>query len=287
MKLPGFIFISGSLGVSAAALADATHIGMEAGLLHESNIGRSEYDQDEQEDTALQVGASINRSIRLSANSGLVARAGVQLNQQAHYDDLNLISASGGLRYRIQPVSGFTMPWLEVSVGAERLKYRDSNIRDGWIGNLAIGAGKYFTDKLRMTAGWIGERRHAEDSRVFDLRNHGWQLGIDFQLTPQGSLYGKANRIYGDQATSAPQSSLSPSPLQYEAQTQDEALSEHGSTRSAYRFDAVTNSLEIGYNHAIRGNMALDISARYFDADAKGGHTYEGYTARAGLLYQF
>jgi hypothetical protein len=287
MKLPGFVFILGSLGASTVALADATHIGVEAGLQHESNIGRSEYDQDEQEDTALLVGASINRSVRLNAISGLVARAGIQLNGQAHYDDLSVISGSGGLRYRIQPVPGFTMPWLEVSVGAERLQYRDSDIRDGWIGNLAIGGGKYFTDRLRMTAGWKGERRYAEDSRVFDLRNHGWQLGMDFRLTPRGSLYANASRIHGDQVSSAPQSSLSPSPLQYAAQTRDEALSEHGTLRNAYRFDAITNSLEIGYNHAIRGNMALDISARYFDADAKGGHTYEGYTARASLLYQF
>lgn len=287
MKLPWYIFLLGCQTVAGAAYADATHIGAEAALLHESNIGRSEYSQDTQEDTALQLGANISRSMRLTEKSGLVVRAGIQLAEQAHYDDLNLISANGGVRYRIQPVPGFTMPWLDIALGAERLEYRDSDIRDGWIANLNIGAGKYFTDKLRMTAGWMGERRYAEDSRVFDLRNHGWQIGLDFKLTPQGSLYAKVARIFGDQVSSSPQSSLSPSPLQYEAQIPDSALAEHGKTRNAYRFDAVTNSIEIGYNHAIKGDLALDISARYFDADARGGHTYEGYSARAGLLYQF
>ena len=287
MKLQGWIFIVGSLGCSTSAIADATHIGMEAGLLHESNIGRAEYGQDEQEDTALQLGASVSRSMRLTDSSGLVARAGIQLSEQGHYDDLSLASAQGGVRYRIQPLPGFTMPWLDIALGAERLEYRDSDIRDGWIGNLYIGAGKYFTDRLRMTAGWSGERRNAEDSKVFDLRNHGWQLGLDFKLTGQGTIYAKASRRYGDQVSSAPQSSLSPSPLQYEEQTADTALSEHGKNRTAYRFDAVTNSIEIGYNHAVRGSLALDISARYFDADAEGSHTYEGYSARAGLLYQF
>jgi hypothetical protein len=287
MKLQGWIFILGNLGYSASAIADATHIAMEATVLHESNIGRAEYGQDEQEDTALQLGASISRSMRFTENSGLVARAGIQLSEQAQYNDLSLVSAQGGVRYRIQPFSGFTMPWLDIALNAERLEYRDSDIRDGWIGNLSIGAGKYFTDRLRMTAGWIGERRHAEDSRVFDLRNHGWQLGLDFKLTPRATLYAKAGRMYGDQVSTAPQSSLSPSPLQYQAQTADEALTEHGQSRTAYRFDAVTNSIEIGYNHALMGSLAVDISARYFDADAKGGHTYEGYSARAGLLYQF
>jgi len=287
MNLRGWILILGSLGCSTSAIADATHIGMEATLLHESNIGRAEYGQDEQEDTALQLGASISRSMRLTEKSGLVARAGIQLSEQAHYNDLSLVSAQGGVRYRIQPLSGFTMPWLDIALGAERLEYRDSDIRNGWIGNLSIGAGKYFTDRFRMTAGWVGERRHAEDSRVFDLRNYGWQLGLDFKLASRATLYAKAGRTYGDQVSSARQSSLSPSPLQYEAQTADEALSEHGQNRTAYRFDAVTNNIEIGYNHALMGNLAFDVSARYFDADAKGGHTYEGYSARASLLYQF
>lgn len=287
MILQRFILILGSLGACATASADATHITAEAGLVHDHNIGRAEYGRDEQNDTALQIGSNISRSMRISDNSGLVARAGIQLTQQAHYDDLSLVSANGGVRYRIQPVPGFTMPWLDIAVNAERLEYYDSDIRDGWIGNLSIGIGKYFTDKLRLTAGWIGERRYADDSQVFDLRNHGWQVGADFKVTPQGTLYAKAQRLYGDQVSSAPQSSLTPSPLQYEAQTADEALSEHGEARKAYRFDAVTNSIEIGYNHAIRGNLALDIGARYFEADADGGHTYEGYSARAGLLYQF
>lgn len=281
------IFILACQALAGTAQADATHIAMEAALAHDSNIGHAEYSQDVQEDTALQLGANISRSMRITSHSGLVARAGIQLNKQVHYDDLSLVSASAGARYRIQPLPGFTSPWIDFALGAERLEYRDSEIRDGWINHLGITVGKYFTDKLRMTAGWMAERRHAEDSRVFDLRNHGWQLSADFRLTTQGSIYAKAARIFGDQFSSAPQSSLSGTPLRYTAQTPDTALSEHGESRTAYRFDAVTNTLELGYNYAISGNMAFDISARYFDADAKGGHTYEGYSTRAGLLYQF
>lgn len=287
MNWQGCIFIFGCQGLAGIAQADATHIGMEGALVHESNIGRSEYSQDEQQDTALQLGANISRSLRLTSNSGLVTRAGIRLNEQAHYDDLSLLSASAGARYRLQPIAGLTAPWIDLSLGTERLEYRDSEIRNGWITSLGVAVGKYFTDKLRMSAGWMAERRNAEEGRVFDLRHHGWQLDIDFRLTPQGSIYARAARIYGDQVSSAPQSSLSGTPWRYLAQTPDPALSEHGDSRNAYRFDAVTNTFELGYNHAIRGNMAVDISARHFDADAKGGHSYHGYSARTGLLYQF
>lgn len=287
MKLPSCIVISQCLTIASTAYADATYTGAEIALLHESNIGHAEYDKDVQEDTSLLLSADISRSLRLTYNSGLVARAGLQLNQQAHHDDLSFVSIHSGLRYRLQPLSGFTMPWIDIGLNAARTEYQDSPIRDGWITALNFGVGKYFTDRLRMTAGWLGERRHAEDSRVFDLRSHGWQMGVDFQLNPRSALYAKAVRREGDQVSSAPQSSLSGSPLQYETQTADSALSEHGKPRNAYRFDAITRSLELGYNHAIRENMALDISAFYFEADARGGHTYEGYSARAGLLYRF
>lgn len=284
MHWRGCIFILGCQGLASVAQADATHVNMEGALVHDSNIGRAEYRM--QEDTALQLGANISHSLRLTSNSGLVVRAGVQLSEQTHYDDLSLLAASAGVRYRLQPVAGFTAPWIDLSLGTERLEHRDSEIRDGWITSLGVAVGKYFTDRLRLSAGWLAERRDAEQGRVFDLRRHGWQLDIDFRLTPQGSLYARSARLYGDQTSSMAPSLLS-NPLRYTAQTPDSALSEHGESRNAYRFDAVTNTLELGYNHALRGDMALDISARYFDADAEGGHTYHGYSARAGLLYQF
>lgn len=278
--------VLGCLG-PAIAHADATHVNLEAALEHDSNIGRSEYRHDIQEDTALLVGANASHSIRLTDNSGVVARAGIQLKEQAHYNDLSELSVNAGARYRIQPVPGFTMPWIDLSLGAERLEYRDSDIRDSWITNAGIAVGKYFTDRLRASFGWTVERRNAQDSSVFDLHNRRWQLDVDFRVTPQGTLYVKGARVFGDQVSSAPQSSLSPQPLQYAVQTADPALSEHGEARNAYRFDAVVDTMEIGYNHALRGNLALDISARYFEGDADGGHVYRGYSARAGLLYQF
>lgn len=287
MKQWGVIFILACQGLAANARADATHIAAEAALSHESNIGRSEYARDIQKDTALQVGANISRSMRLSSNSGLVTRAGAQWREQLHYDDLSQLSLSAGARYRIQPVPGFTMPWIDLSLVAERLEHRDSEIRDGWITTAGIAVGKYFTDRLRASAGWMAERRNAEEGRVFDLRNRTWQLDVDFRLVPRGTLYARAARISGDQVSSAPQASLSGIPLQYSAQTRDGALSEHGISRNAYRFDAVADTIELGYNHAINGSTALDIGARHFDADAKGGHTYDGYALRASLLYRF
>lgn len=281
------LFFVACQALTANAQADATHLDLEAFLVHDSNIGRSEYSQDTQEDTAIEVGANISRSFRLTEKSGLVARAGIQLTQQAHYDDLSQLALNAGARYRIQPVSGFTMPWLDFSVDVSRLEHENSPIRDGWLTDTGIAVGKYFTDRLKTSLGWVVERRIAEEGRVFDLRNRRWHLDVDFQLTPQGTLYARAARTFGDQVSSSPQSTLSLQPLQYSAKTQDDALSEHYAIRSAYRFDAVVNSLELGYNHAINGSTALDFSASYFDAMAKGGHTYEGYAVRAGLLYQF
>jgi hypothetical protein len=275
------------VGATNAAQADATHIVAEATLGHDSNLGHSEYTRDIQDDFFLLAGGNISRSIRLSDNSGLLLRAGLQLREQFDFDDLSQMSLNAGARYRIQPVPGFTAPWFDFVVGAERLQHRNSDIRDGWIRNVGIGVGKLFTDRLKLSGGWNYERRTAEEGRSFDLSNRIWHLDADFRVAPKATLYARGSRIFGDQVSSAPQSTLSGSPLQYSAMTPDPALKEHGISRSAYRFDAVTDTLELGFNYALNGQAALDFSVRYFNADADGGHTYDGFSARAGLLYQF
>lgn len=287
MKCRKILFILLTCSSSSMAWADATHILTDAALGYDDNIGRSEYEQDRQEDFSIELGATISRSIRLNEKSGMALRAGLHLKEQFDYDDLSRISFNAGARYRLQPYPGFTAPWLEVSLDTERLEHRDSEIRDGWIHGFGIGIGKYFTDRLRASIGWHAQKRVAQEGRSYDISNQFWKANIDFRLTPKGSLYASAARIFGDQVSSAPQSTLGPNPLQPTAQTADPALQENGISRTAYRFDADTDTFELGYNHALTGSTAIDLSVRYFEADAKGGHTYHGTSARAGLLYQF
>lgn len=280
--------LAGCCGLASIAHADTTYVAAEATVNHESNLGHAEHQSDIQDDSSFTVGANVGHGILLSPNSGLSLSANARLTEQAQYDDLSRIEIGVRARYRIQPVSGFTAPWIDLTFGVDRLEYRDSEIRDGWLGDFAITVGKHFTDQLQAYGGWSAQRRYAEEGDVFDLRNQKLSLSAEYKPADKLTLYASAAHIFGDQVSTA---SVPPigKPLLGDAKAiaDDTALEDHGESRKAYRIDASTNTFELGLNYALRGDAALDVSVLQFDSNADGGHGYDGFIARAGLLYQF
>ena len=303
---------------ATAARADITYFTADSSVIYDSNIVRSELSRDIEDDFALEAGLTAARSFRLGDKSGLVVRGGAHVAKQFRFEDLSRLSLEAGASYRIQPMVGFTNPWIELALGVARLEYRDSRIRDGWVSNAGISVGKYFTDRIRATAGWSYELRNAEQGQVFDWHRNTVTLGVDFRLSENGTLYANGSRIYGDQVSSASvqvsNASNSPSPgLIFDPVTgtyitvngnsvsnlssisnaskaiaRDTALDKNATNQYfAYRVGAITDVVEIGFNYAIKGNLALDFSLQYYNSDADGGLSYDGTNVRAGLLYRF
>jgi len=270
------------------ARADATYITADSALVYDSNIGRAQQSIDIDDDFALEAGLTAARSFRLGDRSGLVVRAGAQVRQQFRFQDLSRLSLDAGVNYRIQPVLGFTNPWIELALDVARLEHHDSRIRDGWISNAGISVGKYFTDRIRATAGWNYEVRNAEQGRVFDWRHNTLNLATDYRFTENSTLYAKASRIYGDQVSTVrfPYSASGNYQDVAKAVARDTALEDNTEHR-AYRIDAITNVFEIGMNYAVKGDLALDFSLQHYNSNADGGNTYHVTGARAGLLYRF
>jgi hypothetical protein len=98
---------------AVAAGADATYFTVDSALVYDSNIGRAQRSIDIDDDFALEAGLTAARSFRLSDKSGLVVRAGAQVRQQFRFQDLSRFSLEAGVNYRIQPVVGFTNPWID------------------------------------------------------------------------------------------------------------------------------------------------------------------------------
>jgi hypothetical protein len=270
------------------AHAEATYITADTALVYDSNIGRAQRSIDIDDDFALEAGLTAARSFRLSDKSGLMVRAGAQVRQQFRFQDLSLLSLDAGVNYRIQPVVGFTNPWIELALDLARLEFRDSRIRDGWIGNAGVTVGKYFTDRIRTTAGWNYEARNAEQSQVFDWHHNTLNLAADYRFTENSTLYTKALRIYGDQVSTVrfPYSASGNYQDVAKAVAPDTALGDNPEHR-AYRIGAITNVFEIGMNYAVKGDLALDFSLQHYHSNADGGNTYNVTGARAGLLYRF
>lgn len=275
--------------ITANAHAANTYYNLNSGLIYERNMSHGLRQVDKENDAAVEAELTASRSMRLSNRSGLVLYAGGLIRQQAKFTDLSLLRLKTGLRYRIQPVVGFTNPWIELALDTSRLEYRDSEIRDGWSGTAGVSVGKYFTDRISMSLAWQYESRYADNTEVYEYERNSFSLTADYQFPNKSHLYTRATRIYGDQISTV---KLPSNFAIYGANSKtferDHAY-ENGSPNEsrAYRIGAISNVLEVGFNYPVQNNLALDFSLQHYKANTDGGNSYESVSALIAALYQF
>lgn len=275
----------------AAGLAADTRFGLDAELTHDTNVNRAAYADDAQTDEILAVEGYAARSFRLSYRSGFVVRGGLRLREHREFGDLSNVAALGRVAYRFQPSPGFTGAWVELAGTAEALRYRDSELRDGYVLSGSVSVGKYLTDRIRVGAGLGLDEREGKDGALYDLSTARAWLTLDYRVTPGITVYGSTTWIQGDHVFTAnypaTQGQLSP---YSDVIVPDPAFADAfgGTPVTAYRMEASTMLFEAGVNIPIRGNQALDLGASWFDSEAdRGGGKYDGAMFRIGYLYRF
>jgi hypothetical protein len=269
------------MACAGAAQAAATHVDLELSARHDDNLSRAESGRDILSDNVLDLGITATRSMLLTPNSGFRIKGGLRLVEHAEYTDLNQLSANAGISYRIQPVAGYTAPWIELGATLERQSHRNSDIRDGEVLVAEAIIGKRFTDRIGGRAGIGWEKRWADEAGVFEWHRHRIFALADYRVGLDTTLYASVSRDFGDQVFTA-----TPAPAfrrVAKAIADDPAFD----TRRAYRLDAVSTTLELGVNMPINTSNVLDLGARHFRAEADGGHTYNDTELRASWLYRF
>ena len=279
-RTKSWLFI-GLLGISCQAAAGVTQIDLDLGYHFDDNLNRGEEERDRLSDQSLEAGIRASYNQMLSPNSGLRLMGSLRLVEQARYDELSQIAAGVGLRYRIQPVAGYTAPWIQLATGYEYLQYRDSEIRDGELMNAELMVGKRFTDRLGGRAGYHREWRDARDGDVFEWQRRTLFVGLDYRLQNAATVYFDVSRLHGDLVFTA-----TPDP-RYRREAKAIADDPAFGARRAYRMEASANQLDLGFNLPLGASSALDLGVRYFDADAEGGRSYDNVELRAGWLYRF
>lgn len=274
-----------------AAHAADTRFGLDAELTHDTNVNRAAYANEEQADDIYAVEAYAARSFRLSNRGGIVARGGLRLREHREFGDLSNVAALGRVAYRFQPSPGFTSPWIEVASAAEVVRYRDSELRDGYIVSGSVSVGKHMTDRIRFGAGLGLDEREGKEGALYDLSTTRAWLSLDYRVAQKTTIYGSTTWIDGDHVFTAnnlaTQGQLSP---YADVTALDPAFADAfgGTPVTAYRMEANTLLFEVGVNIPITGNQALDFGASWFDSEAdRGGGKYDGGTYRIGYLYRF
>jgi hypothetical protein len=271
----------GLLAWASLAAATDTLVDLELAASHDDNLSRAEAERDRFSDNLLDLGLTASRTLMLTPSSGLRLRGGLRLEGHARFTDLDSLTADLGASYRIQPVAGYTAPWIELGVALQRQAYRDSDIRDG--GLLAVEAivGKRFTDRIGGRLGIGREWRRADDAEVFEWQRNRIFAMVDYKLGLASTLYASLSRDFGDQVFTATPTwsyweyakAIAPDPV--------------FGQRRAYRIGAISDSLAFGLSLPMNAFSTLDVGLNYFHSDADGGHSYNDTQLRASWLYRF
>ena len=275
------LILAGFLWVSCQAAAGVTQIDLDLGYRFDDNLNRGEAERDQLSDQAIEAGLSASYNQMLTPNSGIRLIGSLRLVEQARYDALSQVAAGIELRYRIQPVAGYTAPWIQLASSYEHQQFRDSEIRDGELFDAELMVGKRFTDRLSTRAGYHREWRDAEQGNVFEWQRRTLFIGLDYRLQNASTLYLDVSRLDGDLVFTA---TSNPGYRRYaKAVSDDPAFG----ARRAYRIEGSANQFGAGFNLPLGASSALDVGVRYFDAEAEGGRTYENTELRASWLYRF
>ena len=285
LTLLGIFGMLASLSLPAAE----NRYGIDAELVADDNVNRGQSGY-EKSDTILSVEGSIARSILLSYRSGLIVRGGLRYENFVDFGDLSNLSLSGRIAYRFQPNPGYTGASFELAGRAQAMRHSDSDIRDGYLYAVSGSLSKHMTDRIRLGAGISFDERSSDTGDVYDMSSNTIWLTGDYRLTT-ATLYGSLARVAGDHVTTTAAGSYPGlTSAYYDAWARDTAYADafYGTTPWAYRLEARTMAYELGANIPLRGNHALDFSARFYDTEAdRGGFTYDGMQLRAVYFFRF
>jgi hypothetical protein len=273
------------LAAAPALAADAWRYGLDADLVHDDNATRGLYDG-VKSDNVLSVEGSATRSLLLGPHSGAVLRGALRYTQFADLKDISNIALVGRGAWRVQPTLGFSAPWYELAAQAQFLRHADSTLRDGSIFSIDASVGSHVTDRVLLVGGVGLDKRRGDATGVYDLSNTRLWGSLDYRVGVRNTAYARLVRQTGDQVFNVRQA------LGLGVWALDPALtSVYGAPGNAYRIDATTLIVELGFNYPLRRNDALDISVLRSSSKANEGlaegQKYTATQLRASYVYRF
>lgn len=254
---------------------------LELAARRDNNVARAESGPDIVADRVVDLGLTASHTKILSPTSGLRLSGYLYRSEYQRFTALNQLTVGAGVRYLLQPISGYVTPWVEFGLTAEQLSFQNSSIRDGRrvTGELAVG--KRFTDRISSRVGIAREERTAKDTDVFSTRKDRVFAEVSYAVGFEAALYAKLSRERGDQVFSVTEDS--PIYLMTKSVAEDPVFGD----RYAYRMSAVSDGKELGLSLPVGVSSTLDVGWKSYRANAQGGFVYKNSELRASWLYRF
>lgn len=266
----------------------------EASVGYDSNVTRAAFTRDIVDDSVATASLAAVWNHEFNMMSAATLRGFVDGEAFADIDTLNRASAGLQAMYRWQNSLGFTVPFFQVSVTAQR-DDSATDLRDANRYTAQAFVTRRFTDALRASLG-IEASSSESEGVVFDTRQRRVFVNGDLQLNSLWAVYGTYSLIEGDTVSSAQQvfcnGALAGDTYGLidaaEAIETDVALNEAlCGGWLAYRLPATTHALVLGANRGFGHHLSFDVSAQHVLVLADGDNEYQRTIVRAGILARF
>ena len=154
--------------------------------------------------------------------------------------------------------------------------------------NLMFGfdINKWLTTTMHMSSALTFKLQESQ-SQVFDTEESQFMFNIDVDLTPRQLMYFTYHFIAGDIVSSATPKLATINIAQ--AIQPDDAFGGIETNQFAYRIEAQSHVITLGYNAALSRSLSFDLSYRFIDSEANDSDQvyYDRSIVRASVLGRF
>jgi len=254
-------------------------------LIDDDNVRNAQNDEDIRSDLILSTKVTARGGKSLDSFSILNYGGSATYNKFDTFDTLDNFDFEVNTRYRFALSSGFTSPIysLGAKIGGRDF---DTEMRDATYVSLTADLNKWLTNTINMTTGVVLNAQESK-SEVFDTSDARIFLNIDTNFSSKDLVYTTFSYITGDTVSSS-------SPTldiinAADAIEPDDAFGGIAANQFAYRIDADTVVLSVGYNRILTPDLSFDLSAMYVESEAKDDDSisYDRTILRASLLGRF
>ncbi len=257
----------------------------DVALVNDDNVRLAQNEDDIREDGILTGTVKARGGKSLDSFSIWNYGGSLTYNLFETFDDLNHYEFEVNTRYRFALTSGFSSPIYTFGIKLAGLEF-DSEMRDSTVLTLSGDFNKWITDTVNMTVG-LSLRERQSVSEVYDLGEARVFVNLDTNFTKRDLVYTTLAYISGDTVSSATPTLDIINVA--DAIEPDDAFGGVAANQFAYRIDANTVVVTLGYNRIITPDLSLDLSARFVDSEATDDASigYERTILRASLLGRF
>ena len=250
----------------------------EAG--YAGNISHAELSDEIENDFYARVGGSWGYGLKLDESSGLLLSAGANVTGHKRFKDLDNISVEALIDYQVASANQFGGLRYGFTSNLAYLVHRQSDIRDGFVWLLGPNLGTRLTDRLDVSGGYRYEYRIGEGT-TFDFRAHRLFAHVDYVLSRRSFLFARYTLRQGSVAVTA---SSMPKLVQASRAVETDSVFNAG---LSWRFDGLTQSLEVGHELNFDSRNTLSVSAEGVRTDGDNDNDYERLLLRVQYLYAF